>query len=111
MSIHKVFSAQTVDGLSTVVNLPVDGEGNELAGQVTFYGVGTWGGGNLVLQISPEETGSNWLGLTGVGALSGDGLISAVSAVIKRARLVVTGATSPNIDAWLGFEDEGTTET
>lgn len=63
----------------------------------TVYAKGTWGGGTLTVQASPD--GVNFFDIT-EGALTADGFLN-VSVKTKFLRLVLADATSPDIDYWV----------
>lgn len=100
MSIVKVFTNQGADGNSTVVVLPKDTNrsADMRAADVNLYGQGNFGGGTLRLQASPDG-GVTWVNVV---SLTAEG-VSRVRLVATRVRATLTGATTPALNAWIGF--------
>lgn len=64
----------------------------------TLYGKGTWDGGSMKVQVSPD--GTNWFDLAGA-SLSGDGLFNFSSKGYQLRLDFSGGSSSEDVDYWL----------
>lgn len=101
MSIIQIFTNQVADGNSTLVPLPKNDNpaANLPAIDVTLFGSGTFGGGTLALEATPD--GATWVPVQGA-SLTAAGAVSA-RVVARQVRAALSGATAPNLNAWAGF--------
>lgn len=83
LSFDSTFSA---DGMSEAWNVPVSND-------YMFYAVGSFGGGQLSLESSPDN-GLNWFT---VDTLSSAGRLIRYLVNGERVRLCLSGATSPSV--------------
>lgn len=65
----------------------------------TLYASGTWSGGTLQVKASPDDTSANAQDVTDI-KLTDDGLISFQVRCVS-LWLVLSGASSPNINWWV----------
>lgn len=81
----------------------VDISNEDLRTAKLFAGAGTWGSGTLTLEISMNTDKSDPVGLT-AEALTADGakILSGLPGA-KWARATLSGATGPDINAYLGL--------
>jgi hypothetical protein len=102
MAVSRLDSCPLLDGVNSGVangngptfNLPING-------QVTVYVSGTFGAGNVQIQVSPDN-GTTWFNLG--AALSS--VTSSTSTIVATAiRAVVAGATAPAIKCWAVLVD------
>lgn len=86
----QLFDAQTSNGASTTFEIIA-------LGFVNVYVTGTFGGGTVAIQAqAPDGT---WVDISG-GDFASPGM-RVIEAAPLTARLNLTGATSPNISAWV----------
>ena len=88
--ITRDFTQLTADGSSGEQNIPVSGD-------YLFFASGTWGGGTLTLEASPDG-GGRWFS---VATLTADGRSKVFIGTGEVARITMSGSTTPTIDAGL----------
>lgn len=74
----------------------------------TVYAYGTFGSGTLKLQGSPEDSGTNWTDLTSIN-FTAAGVKTVSGFFARRLRWVLTGSTTPAIDAFITGVSTGVT--
>ena len=98
-NMKKVFTVQTVDGQSTVVNL-----NTRVNGEYFMAASGGFGGGTLAAEVSPDG-GTTWVpvrerdGTAAVLTTPGELPILVAGDLL---RLDLSGATAATLDAWVG---------
>jgi|TARA_R110000824_G_scaffold31783_5_gene103097 hypothetical protein len=90
-SLSKVFDGVTADGNSTEVAWPGG------VGQMVVEG--TWGGGTVALQMSPDDS-VTWVAIGGDATITADGVVS-FNLNGCDIRLNLSGSTGANINGWL----------
>ena len=90
-SLKKIFDGQTADANSSAEAWP--------GGVGQMVGAGTWGGGTLKLQMSPDA-GTTWVDIGGSASITADGVCN-FELNSCDVRLVLTGSTGANLNAWL----------
>lgn len=108
MAIHRVFTDQAANGNSIEVLLPRnEATGKRADGPVTVHLADDIGGGNIQLEVSPDD-GTTWIP---IGATITTLIAFAYQSVVgTRLRLALAGSTTPNLDAWIAVADPATTE-
>jgi hypothetical protein len=96
MPASKLFDGVSANGNSSALALDRAHGGGGRA--FTLVAEGTWGGGTITLQLSPDE-GTTWVDTS--YTLSADGEQHGTDIIATHARLALTGATSPSLNAWL----------
>ena len=94
-AIIKLFTGQAADGTSEEFALPVDFSGGFSYHSVYIFG--TFGGGQVTLQASPD--GTNWVNIP-------DSPSSAANIVnlhirMQKIRAVLSGSTGASINTWI----------
>jgi hypothetical protein len=87
--------------VSIIANGPAPFEITRQAGIFTLSAKGSWGGGTLKVQQTPD--GSNWFDVVSEGSvvsLTTDGQATFAVAA-QDLRVVMSNATGPNLTAWL----------
>ena len=90
-SFTKVFDGVSANGNSTALNWPGG------VGQMVVEG--TWGGGTVKLQVSPDD-GTTWVAVGGDSTITADGVVN-FDLNSCDIRLNLSGATAPSLDGWL----------
>lgn len=88
---HKNFTANGTENANSQ-----SGSG-KVGNFTTLYAKGTWGGGTIKVQISPD--GSNWFDVTDAN-LTADGFAN-IQVKAPYMRVDLSGATSPDLNVWL----------
>lgn len=83
----------TADG-SVVTNAQSGSSG--IGNFTTVWAEGTWGGGTLTPEISPD--GENWFTVTDA-ALTADGFVN-IQVKAPFIRLTLSGSSSPDLNVW-----------
>jgi hypothetical protein len=96
MPVGKLFDGVTADGNSAALALDRAHGGGGRA--FTLIATGTWGGGTITLQLSPDG-GTTWVSTS--YTLSANGEQHGTDMIATHARLNLAGATTPDLDAWL----------
>lgn len=86
----------TADDVGTVAYSVKFGETSVFS----VYTYGTFGSGTLKLQGSPEDTGTNWTDITSI-SFTAAGVKSVSGFHARRLRWVLSGSTTPAIDAFI----------
>jgi hypothetical protein len=89
-----------ISGNASSPNVPLERARGGGIKPLTMIGEGTWGGGTLTLQISPDG-GTTWVSTT--VTLTDDGVVGVSNIIGTHARLNLAGATSPSLDGWLFY--------
>src|SRR5689334_21372188 len=89
---YTLFSAQTTNATSSVQTLPTPDVRNQRL-PLTVYAFGTFGGGTVKLQASPD--GTNWIDVPSV-SFTAAGMIN-VDLGAYQVRAVLSGATAPSV--------------
>lgn len=101
----KVFTAVAANGNSLVVDV----DQGKLLNTVAFAAKGTWGSGTIKLQAQlPDET--TWFDVASA-TRTADGYYVATNVYASKLRLVLSGATSPNLDAWINVDSANASNT
>lgn len=70
----------------------------EASGQTGICAAGTFGGGTMVLEVSPDG-GTTWIPLAGASYTAAFTTVITMASG-ARLRAVLTGATTPSISVW-----------
>ena len=90
-SLTKVFDGVTTNSSSDSVDWPGG------VGQMVVEG--TWGGGTVKLQMSPDD-GTTWVAIGGDASITADGVVN-FDLNACDLRLNLSGSTAANLDGWL----------
>jgi hypothetical protein len=90
---QKIFDGQAADGSSTARNWH--------GGYGTVVVAGTFGGGTVTLNASPDG-GTTWVQVGYDARFTADGMANFQLPGGMQLRLTLSGATNPDLDAWIG---------
>lgn len=90
----QLFTGQSTNAASSTTVL-------SSGGFMSLLASGTFGGGTLTVQASPNG-GTTWIDTT--ATLTAAGIVNFVAGAGVLVRLNLTGATAPNLNAWVALE-------